>query len=141
MPMPTPETVADYLAAQPPAARTLLRQVRAAIRKAVPRLEESVTYRIPTYKLDGRVVLYFAGFKDHYSVYPATAGLIAALGPQLAAHRSGKGTLRFEFGHRVPTALIGRIARIRAAEAAGKSAARKPAGNGTPGRRVKKKTA
>ena len=53
--------------------------MRATIRKAVPKAEESISYKIPTYKLRGERLLYFAGWKQHYSLYPATKRLLAAL--------------------------------------------------------------
>ena len=110
------ETVANYLAAQPPAARRVLRQVRAAIRKALPGAEEGISYQIPVYKLNGRMVLYFAGFKAHYSVYPATARVVSTLKRELAKRLHSKGTIRFSYDEPVPTALIARIAKLRAVE-------------------------
>ena len=62
------------------AARPVLERVRATIRKALPRAAEGISYRIPVYRLDGVMVLYFAGFKQHYSIYPASARLVGALG-------------------------------------------------------------
>ena len=119
-----PQTIAAYIADEPAPVRTVLRQVRAAIRKALPRAEEGISYRIPVYKVDGRMVLYFAAFKDHYSIYPATARLIRELGPKLGDRLHNKATIRFSYDEKVPTALITRIARLRAAEAKERGAAR-----------------
>lgn len=74
----SPQTVDDYIASQPEAAQPALTQVRNAIRKALPAAEEVISYNIPTYKLDGAMVIYFAGWKHHYSLYPAGARLLAA---------------------------------------------------------------
>ena len=71
------ETVDQYLASQTPAARQALRTVRSSLRKALPKAKESISYQIPTYKLDGRALIYFAGWKEHYSLYPATPDLTA----------------------------------------------------------------
>ena len=109
-------SVAGYIAAQPPAARTALRKVRAAIRKALPKASEGISYRIPVYKLDGRMVLYFAGFKQHYSIYPASARVVRELKKELAGLLHSKATIRFALDEAVPARLIMRIARLRAAE-------------------------
>lgn len=127
-------SVDAYLAAQPAPTRAVLARVRAAIRKALPRATEGISYQIPVYKLDGAMVLYLAGFQSHYSIYPATAHLIRTLGPRLAGHLHNKATIRFSLADAIPTALITRIAKLRAAEAAelqraksGRKAAKKAA--------------
>jgi uncharacterized protein YdhG (YjbR/CyaY superfamily) len=117
MARPDFKSVADYIAAQPLPARSVLKRVRATIRKALPDATEGISYRIPIYKLNGRMVLYFAGFRRHYSIYPATAGVKAALRNELAGFLHSKGTIRFSLEAPVPTRLIARIARLRAAEA------------------------
>ena len=63
-------SVDEYIASQPETGQRVLKRVRSIIRKAVPDAQEAISYRIPTYKLDGRYVLYFAGWKQHYSVTP-----------------------------------------------------------------------
>ena len=68
-------------------------------------------------------MLYFAGWRRHYSLYPATRGLVAAFKDELAPYAIGKGTIRFPFSGRVPVRLIAGIARFRAEEAAGRGKA------------------
>jgi uncharacterized protein YdhG (YjbR/CyaY superfamily) len=118
------QTVADYIAAQPAPARRVLARVRAAIRKALPRASEGISYQIPVYTIDGGMVLYFAGFKRHYSIYPATAGVVRALGEELEGYLHSKATLRFPWAEPVPTRLITRFAKLRAAEAKAKAKAK-----------------
>jgi uncharacterized protein YdhG (YjbR/CyaY superfamily) len=118
------ESVDEYIRMQPGGVQPILRRVRSTIRKAVPRAEESISYQIPTYKLDGERVIYFAGFKEHFSLYPATAGLVGALKGVLGKRVVSKGTIRFSFAEPVPTGLIARIARFRAREAAERAKAR-----------------
>ncbi len=65
--------------------------MRSAIRKAVPGAEEVISYQIPAYKLHGRAVLYFAGWKQHYSLYPATDRLVAAFKDELAPYEVKQG--------------------------------------------------
>jgi uncharacterized protein YdhG (YjbR/CyaY superfamily) len=117
-------TIDEYIAMQPPAAQMVLERVRGAIAKAVPDAEECISYQIPAYKLHGRVLLYFAGWTEHYSVYPAGDKMIAAFDGELDAYRVSKGTLRFPRSEPVPTKLIGRIAKFRADELAARKTAK-----------------
>lgn len=110
------KSVTDYIAAQPKSAQAALRKVRAAIRKALPAAEKTISYNIPTYKLDGRATLYFAGFTAHYSLYPASDALIAAIRTARGPHRIANRTVRFPYDAEVPVRLIGRIAKLRAKE-------------------------
>jgi uncharacterized protein YdhG (YjbR/CyaY superfamily) len=71
------KSVDEYLASQPEAVQGTLKRVRSAIRKAVPAAEEVISYKIPAYKLHNAPMLYFAAWKQHYSLYPATAHVVA----------------------------------------------------------------
>ncbi len=110
------QSVDEYIAAQPEAARRALKLVRAAIRKAVPKAEESISYKIPTYKVRGERLLYFAGWKQHYSLYPATKRLLAALKDDLMQFEVVKSTVRFSLAEPVPVELIAKMAKFRAKE-------------------------
>jgi uncharacterized protein YdhG (YjbR/CyaY superfamily) len=119
------KSVDEYIAAQPEAVQAILGVVRGAIRKAMPGADEVISYKIPTYKLDGRAVLYFAGWKQHYSLYPASVPLVAAFKDELAPYKVEKGTIRFPLSQPVPVKLIGRIAKFRAQEAAARAKAKR----------------
>ncbi len=108
-----------YIAGFPRPVQTVLRRVRSTIRKAVPGAEEVISYGIPAYKLNGQRVIYFAGWKRHYSLYPAGDRLIAAFKDELAPYEfNNKGTVRFPLSEPVPVKLIEGIAKFRAREAA-----------------------
>jgi uncharacterized protein YdhG (YjbR/CyaY superfamily) len=107
-------SVADYISSHPPEARAVLERVRLAIRRAVPGAEEVISYQIPTFKLRGRPVLYFAAWKEHYSIYPAGASMLAAFKELLAGYETSKGTIRFPYSEPVPVRLIAGIAKLRA---------------------------
>jgi uncharacterized protein YdhG (YjbR/CyaY superfamily) len=126
MPKTDFKSVDEYIAAQPDAVQAVLGLVRRTIRKAMPGADEVISYKIPTYKLNGRAVLYFAGWKEHYSVYPASVPLVAAFKDQLAPYQVDKGTIRFPLSQPVPVKLIEHIAKFRAQEAAAR-AKEKPA--------------
>ena len=110
-------SVDEYVRAQPAKAQPILRRVRRIIRTAVPAADEVISYQVPTYKLAGRAMLYFAGWKQHYSIYPASDQLVAAFKGALTPYRASKGTLRFPLSAPVPDKLIERIAKFRAREA------------------------
>lgn len=110
-------TVSDYIATQPKPAQATLKRVRGAIRRALPEAEETISYKIPAYKSRGGIVLYFASWKHHYSIYPANERLVAAFKDQLASYHVGKGTIRFPFTEPVPAKLIERIAKFLAKDA------------------------
>ena len=120
-----PRNIDEYIAGFPPVVQSALERVRSTIREAVPGAEEVISYQIPAYKLHGRVVLYFAGWKQHYSIYPATAHLVAAFKDELAPYEfNNKGTIRFPLTKRVPVRLIAGIAKFRAKEVAGRGKAK-----------------
>jgi uncharacterized protein YdhG (YjbR/CyaY superfamily) len=108
---------------QPKAAQVILKRVRSAIRKAVPKAQEVISYKIPAYQLHGSPVLYFAGWKQHYSLYPANAHVVAAFKNDLAPYELSKGTIRFPLTKPVPVKLIERVAKFRAKEVAKKAKA------------------
>jgi uncharacterized protein YdhG (YjbR/CyaY superfamily) len=121
-----PQSVAEYIAAQPKATQRVLRSVRSAIRKAIPEAEEVISYGIPAYRVRGYVTLYFAGWREHYSLYPVNARLVATLKPQSASYTvNDKGTIRFPLDAPVPVKLIAAIAKSKAKEAAARRKARK----------------
>lgn len=113
------KSVDEYIASQPEATQDVLERVRSTIRKAVPAAEEVISYQIPAYKLRGGAVLYFAGWKKHYSLYPANEHLVAAFKDDLAPYEvNNKGTIRFPLSQPIPVKLIERIAKFRAKEVA-----------------------
>ena len=111
--------VTEYIAKQSPAVRTALKRIRAAIHKGAPAGEDVISYRIPAYKIHGRLALFYAGWKEHYSLYPAgSKAVIAAFKKDLARYDVRKGTIRFALEEPVPVRLIERIAKFRAKELA-----------------------
>ena len=110
-----PKSVDEYIAAQPEMVRPKLEQVRTAIRRAVPEALEGIGYRMPGYKLYGKPMLYFAGFKEHYSLFAASGTFFAALEDELKGYEVRKGTVHFPLAKPVPMKLISRISKLRAA--------------------------
>ena len=119
-----PKSVDEYIAAQPETVRPKLEKVPAVIRSAVPQAEEGIGYRMPGYKLHGKPMLYFAGFKEHYSLFAASGTFFATLEDELSGYELRKGTVQFAVTKPVPVKLISRIAKLRAAGISAK--AKKP---------------
>lgn len=109
-------SVDEYIASQPETSRELLARVRSSIRKALPEAEEGISYGIPAYKFPEGPVLYFAGWKKHYSLYPASAELLAAFKDQSGDYAVSGSTIRFPVSNPVPEKLIEEMARFRAGE-------------------------
>ena len=118
-------TVDEYLATHSEDTRAILERVRVAIRKAVPNAEEAISYQIPVFKLHGKNVVFFAGWKQHFSLYPATDALVAAFEDELAPYKVSKGTIRFPLSDGVPSKLIERIAKFLAKESVEREEAKK----------------
>lgn len=109
-----PQTVGKYIDNFPPPIRTRLKKVRQIIRKAAPKATEKISYRIPAYMLNGTLI-YFAGFENHISVYPAPRGN-PTFKAELAKYKGGKGTAQFPHDKPIPFGLITRIVKFRASE-------------------------
>ena len=112
-------TIDEYLASLTADQRSALQALRRAIRAAAPRAEECISYSLPAFKLNGRIVLYFAGWNAHYSIYPITDRLASAMKKELSPYEmSGKGTVRFPLSKPVPVKVVSGIAKFRAREVA-----------------------
>lgn len=105
----SPSDVGAYIARQPPAARVVLKKVRGIVRRALPAAEETIRYGMPAYRLKGRPVAYFAGWKAHWSLYPVSEAIRRELGAALAPYAFSRGTLRFPWAAPVPAELVKRI--------------------------------
>jgi uncharacterized protein YdhG (YjbR/CyaY superfamily) len=116
MPADKFQSVDEYIGAQPEPVHAILERVRAAIRKALPGAEETISYNMPTYTLRGNFIIHFAAWKRHFSIYPASQKLIWSFKKELAAATLIKNTIRFPLDQPVPTALIERIAKFRVKE-------------------------
>ena len=107
-----PRSIDEYIERCAPEAQPILRRVRATIAKAVPDAVETISYRIPAFKLR-RVVVYFAAFRHHIGLYPPVKHN-AALEKAIAPYAGEKGNLRFPIDRKMPYGLIARIAKFRA---------------------------
>lgn len=120
--MPGPTTVDEYLAALPDARRHAMDVLRRTVNAAAPEAVETIAYGMPALRSHGgQFLVSYAAYKRHYSLFPATDAVIAALGEALVPHLSGSGTIHFPAGEPIPTTLVARIVEIRVAENAARA--------------------
>ena len=90
--------------------------MRALVRAVAPRVTEKISYGIPTFVLNRKPLVYIAGWKDHVSLYPVTAGVARSLKKDIKPYQTGKGTLQFPLVNPIPKTLIRKIVKIRVSE-------------------------
>lgn len=105
------KTVDEYIKAFPPSVRTMLTTLRKTVKAMAPQAYEVISYGIPGYKYHG-MLFYFAGFKNHISVYPAPR-TAEAFKKELATYKGGKGTMQLSLDKPLPLGLIKRIIKFR----------------------------
>ena len=120
--MKKPKNTDEYISSFPPATQKILQQIRATIKKIAPKAEEAISYGIPVFNLNGTYLVYFAGFKNHVSIYPAPRGK-DEFKEILSAYKGGKGTVQFPLDKPVPFNLITKIVKFRMKENSSKKTA------------------
>ena len=106
--MPQPKNFAEYVKPFPPKVRSLLKEMRKAVRAAAPTAEETIKYGMPTYVQNGNVVS-FGAYKTHIGLYPTVAEFKKEQGPYMAA----KSTLQFPLDKPLPLALVRKVVKVR----------------------------
>jgi uncharacterized protein YdhG (YjbR/CyaY superfamily) len=122
------KTADEYLATMPPEARKILELVRKTIRDAVPGAEETISYQIPAFKLNGSWIFYYSGYKSHFSLSsPPPFAAFKAYAKELAHLKQSKSAVQFPYDQPVPTALITKMAKHQAQENAARAKAKRAA--------------
>src|SRR5713101_1604697 len=111
---PKPATIDDYLARVSSDQRAALNRLRKAIRAAAPRAEECISYQLPAFRLDGRMLVWFGAGANHCAFYPGA--VVQAFKRELLGFKTSKGTIRFQPDHPIPAALVRKLVRARIAQ-------------------------
>ena len=106
-----PETIDEYIETFPKDVQIILQKMRQTVRKVAPEAEETISYQIPTFKLNGNLV-HFAAFKDHISFFPTSSARVA-FKKELSKYKGGKGTIQFPIEEQIPYDLVKKIAIFR----------------------------
>lgn len=104
------ETVDDYIGSFPPQTQEVLQEIRRTIHRVVPDAGEKISYQIPAVTAQGRVIVYFAGWKHHVSLYPVPDG-DENFERLVAPYRASKGTLKFLLAEPIPYGVIETVSR------------------------------
>jgi uncharacterized protein YdhG (YjbR/CyaY superfamily) len=118
--MPVPGSVDEYLADLPERSRARLEEVRSIVKATAPEAVEGISYGMPAFKDHGRVLVYYAAFTNHWSLFPGSKSVIEAHRAELGDRVSGPGTLRFPLDEPVPAVLVATIVTDRLRENAAK---------------------
>ena len=111
-----PKTIDEYLAAVSADKRAALEKLRKTIRTAAPRAEECISYGLPAFRLDGRMLVAFGATANHCALYPMSSTTVEAHGEELRGYDTSKGTIRFQPGKPLPATLVRKLVKARIAE-------------------------
>jgi uncharacterized protein YdhG (YjbR/CyaY superfamily) len=115
--MGAPTSVEAYLAALPDERRAVVEELRRTINAAAPEATETIAYGMPALRSHGgQFLVSYAAYKKHYSLFPASGGVVEALGKELAPYLAGKGTIQFPADRPIPVTLVKKIVMVRVAE-------------------------
>lgn len=117
---PTAKAIDEYISRFPPDTRRVLEEVRAVIKDAAPDATETISYQMPTFDLNGKHLVHFAGYEKHIGFYPIPTG-IEGFKDELKPYKQGKGSVQFPLGQPLPTDLIRRIVEFRVDENLGRA--------------------
>jgi uncharacterized protein YdhG (YjbR/CyaY superfamily) len=114
MKKPSFASMDEYIATFPDEVQEILKKVRSTIKAAAPKAEEKISYGMPTFTMNGTYLIYFAGWKNHISIYPVPGG-DAAFNKAVKPYIAGKGTLKFSLDKPIPYELITQMVKLQIA--------------------------
>jgi len=119
-----PRNIDEYIAGFPHDVQETLEKIRLTIRKAAPDAEETISYQMPTFNLNGRYLVYFAAFKKHIGFYAVPSTGTEKFRNELSVYQGAKGSLKFPLDKPIPFALISTIVKLKVKENLDKAAAK-----------------
>src|SRR3990172_3312883 len=114
-----PKTIDEYLAALSDDKRAALEKLRKTIRALAPKAEECISYQLPVFRLNGRMLVAFGATANHCAFYPMSSSTVEAHKDELKDYDTSKGTIRFQADSPLPAALVRKLVKARIAENAG----------------------
>ena len=114
-----PRTIDEYLGGLSEDNRRALERVRRAVHSAAPKAEESISYGMPAFRLNGKLIAGFKAAANHCSFHPMSGDTVATLKKELTGYDTSRGTIRFSAGAGLPATLIRKLVKTRIAEVAG----------------------
>ena len=111
-------TVDDYFAGLSDDVRPTMEQIRTTVLAAAPNAAEVITYGMPGLRSHGRFLVSYDAYKDHYSLFPGSEGMVETVGEDLRPYLAGRGTIQFPKDEPIPTDLITRVVKFRLDEVA-----------------------
>ncbi len=112
-----PATIDEYLSRVSDDKRATLQRLRETILEVIPTAEECISYQMPAFRYDGRVLVYFGAAANHCAFYPG--GTVNDFKDELEAYETSKGTIRFQPERPLPASLVQKIVKARVAQSAG----------------------
>ncbi len=109
------KTIDEYLVQFPENVRELLQEIRKTIRNSAPQAEETISYGMPAFKLNGKILVYFAAFKNHIGFFPTASG-IEAFKEEVSAYKTSKGTVQFPLDRPIPLGLVSKMVKFKVKE-------------------------
>jgi len=110
------KTIDEYIAMFPENVRDILEELRRVIRKSAPGVEETISYGIPTFDLNGKHLVHFAAYKNHVGFYPGGSSGIKAFKKELSPYKTSTGTAQFPLDKPIPFDLVKNIVKFRVRE-------------------------
>ena len=114
--MSAPKDVAAYLGALSKEQRAALEKLRKIIKSASPSAEEVISYGMPAFRSGGRMLVYYAAWKNHCSLYGASGTFLNKYKGELKGYKTSKGTIQFPIGEPLPVALVKKLVKARMVE-------------------------
>ena len=109
------KTIDEYIETFPKDVQGILQRMRLTIHKAAPSAVETISYQMPTFKLNGKGLVYFAAYEKHIGFYPIPSGM-KAFERELSPYKQGKGSVQFPIDKPIPYGLVRKIVVFRAKE-------------------------
>lgn len=111
---PKPHSIDNYLESIPQPFRAEMQRIRSAVHTLLPNAAECISYAMPAFRYNRRILLYFAAWKEHCAIYPSGASTVDRLGEDYTPFRTGRGTLQYTLHSPMPDALLHRLILARA---------------------------